>query len=157
MLSVVVMQTAPAVIPGGECRGVPPPPVTYHTVSLYERSYLNHTLLILPAPSPLMWCRTICFAIPPYDSGRLSCRLSGGGIYRQEINHTLSISLAYPHHALCPPGYTQGNAVGRHYHAVLRRRIVAEDNGAFEGCHSSTIIKKTSLQSVRAIIEMARR
>ena len=38
-----------------------------------------------------------------------------------------------------PPGYAQGYAVGRHYHAVLRGRIVAEDDGTEGLVHSSTI------------------
>lgn len=53
--------------------------------------------------------------------------------------HTLSIFSVCPHHVLCPPGYAQGYAVGRHYHAVLRGRIVAEDDGTEGLVHSSTI------------------
>ena len=73
MLAVIVVQASPTIVPRGECRGIPPPK-TYHNISLHERFYLNHILLIF---------------------------------------------LAYLHHVLCPPGYAQGDAVERYYHAVL--------------------------------------
>ena len=52
--------------------------------------------------------------------------------------------------------YAEGNALGRHDDAVLRGRVLAEDDGAYFVVHNSTATKKTSLQSVRAISEMAR-
>ena len=46
------------------------------------------------------------------------------------VNHTLSISLVYPHRDPYPPRYAQGYAVGRNDNAVLRGAVGAEDDGA---------------------------
>ena len=48
MLAVIVVQASPTIVPRGECRGIPPPK-TYHNISLHERFYLNHILLIFLA------------------------------------------------------------------------------------------------------------
>lgn len=51
------------------------------------------------------------------------------------FNHTLSISLVYPHRD--SPSYAQGYAVGRNDDAVLRGAVGAEDDGA-RVVHNST-------------------
>ena len=54
------------------------------------------------------------------------------------FNHTLSISLVYPHRdPYPPPGYAQGYSVGRNDDAVLRGAVGAEDDGA-RVVHNST-------------------
>lgn len=55
-------------------------------------------------------------------------------VYSYSIN-IFGLSTSCP----LPPRYAQGYAVGRHYHAVLRGRIVAEDDGTEGLVHSSTI------------------
>ena len=55
---------------------------------------------------------------------------------------------------LTTPSNAQGYAVRRHYDAVLRGAVGAEDDGA-RVVHNSTATKNTSLQSVRDIIVIA--
>ena len=79
-----------------------------------------------------------------------------GGVFIGEMLFILYQYFRFVHiMPSAPPGYAQGYAVGRHYHAVLRGRIVAEDDGTEGLVHSSNIIKNTSLQSVRAMMEIA--
>ena len=67
-------------------------------------------------------------------------RPQSGGVFIGERLFILYQYFRFVHiMSSAPPGYAQGYAVGRHYHAVLRGRIVAEDDGTEGLVHSSTI------------------
>ena len=61
------------------------------------------------------------------------------------VNHIQSIFSVYPHRDPYPPGNTQGYAVRRHYDAVLRGAVGAEDDRARVVIHNSIIILQSQL------------